>query len=59
VLAPVKLAAVDDHTANGCAVTTNPLGRAMNDDIGTVFNRAEEVATSTEGVVDLATEVNQ
>jgi hypothetical protein len=58
MLAPVKLAAINDHTANGCAVTTNPLGRAVDDDIGTVFNRTEEVATSTECVVDLLTGVN-
>lgn len=58
MLAPIKLAAINDHTANGCAVTTNPLGCAVNDNIGTVFNRTEEVATSSECVVDLLTGVN-
>lgn len=53
VLAPVKLTAVDDHAADGGAVTTDPLGCALDDDVRTVVNGTGEVAAGTEGVVNL------
>lgn len=53
VLEPVKLARVDDDTANGGAVAANPLGGRVDDDISTVVDGADEVTASTEGVVNL------
>lgn len=55
VLAPVKLAAVDDYAADSSAVTADPLGCAFDDDIGAVVDGAGKVAAGTEGVVNLST----
>lgn len=57
VLAPVELARVDDDTANSGAVAANPLGGGVNDDVSTVINGSDEVATSAKGVVDLICQV--
>lgn len=56
VLAPVELAAVDDYTADGGAVAADPLGCAFDDDVSAMVDGAGEVAASTEGVVNLATD---
>lgn len=53
VLAPVELAGVDDDTADGGAVTSDPLGGGVDDDISAVVDGSNEVTASTEGVVDL------
>lgn len=53
VLAPVELAAVDNDTGDGSAVAADPLGGGVDDDIGTMLNGSDEVATGTEGVVNL------
>jgi len=53
VLAPVELAAVDDDAADRGAVAADPFGRAVDDDVGAVVDRAAEVAAGAEGVVDL------
>ena len=53
VLAPVELARVDDDTADGGAVTADPLGGRVDDNIGAVDDGADEVAASTVRVVDL------
>ena len=50
-LGPVELTAIHDDTAESRAVTTDELGCGMHHDVGTVFNRANQVR-STEGVVD-------
>ena len=49
---PVELAAVDDDAADGGAVAADPLGRAVQHDVGAVVERAAEVAAGAEGVVD-------
>ena len=51
-LAPVELAAVDDHTADGGSVAANPLRRAVDDDVRAVLDGADEVTADAEGVVD-------
>lgn len=53
VLEPVKLARVDDDTADSGAVTADPLGSRVDDNIGAVVDGADVVTTSTEGVVNL------
>lgn len=53
VLAPVERACVDNDTANGSSVAANPLGGRMDDNVGTVVNGPNEVATSTKRVVNL------
>lgn len=53
MLAPVEFAGVDDDTANGRSVSTDPFGSTVYNNVGAVFDRADEVAASTEGVVDL------
>lgn len=56
ILAPVKLAAVDNYTTDSCTMAADPLSGAFNDDVSAVVDGAGEVATGTEGVVNLATE---
>lgn len=56
--APVKLAAVDNDTADRGAVAANPLGCGVHDNVGAVVNRAQEVTTSAKGVVDLSDDIN-
>jgi hypothetical protein len=58
VLAPVELSGVNDDTADCGSMASNPLCGRMNDNISTVIDRADEVATSTEGVVDLKITIN-
>ena len=48
---PVKLAAVNNHAAERGTVTADELGGGVDHDIGTVFQRANQVR-STEGIVD-------
>ena len=50
-LGPVELAAIHNHAAESRTVTSDELGGRMHHDIGTVFNRANQIR-STEGVVD-------
>lgn len=52
VLAPVELAGVNNDTANGGAVAANPLGGGVDDNVGTVVNGTDKVASSAKGVVD-------
>jgi hypothetical protein len=54
VLAPIELAAVNDDTSNSRAVASNPLGCRVDDNVRSVFNRFNVVATSSEGVVNLS-----
>ena len=51
-LHPVKFPGVDDNATNRCSMTTDPLGRAMHDNIRTELDGLNNVATSPEGVVD-------
>jgi hypothetical protein len=53
VLAPVELSRVNDDTADCGSMASNPLCSRMNNDISAVVDRADEVTTSTKGVVDL------
>ena len=53
VLAPVEVAAVDNDAADGGAVAADPLGGAMDDDIGAVGDGAAEETSGAECVVDL------
>lgn len=50
-LFPVEVAAVDDYTAEGRAVTAKEFRSRMYDDICTMLKRAEEVRRA-EGVID-------
>lgn len=51
VLAPVKLARVDNHTSNSGAMPADPLGGRVHDDVGAMVNRTDEVAACAKGVV--------
>lgn len=53
VLTPIKFTAVNNNAANGGSMTTNPLGCAVDDDVSTVVDGAEEVTASSESVVNL------
>lgn len=55
VLAPVELARVDHNAADGCAVAADPFSRRVDDNVGAVVDGADEVASRSEGVVDLQT----
>ena len=48
---PVKVAAVDDHAAQRGAVAADKLGRRMNDNVGTVLQRTEQIR-GAKGVID-------
>ena len=50
-LLPIKLARVNDYTAERRAVTADKFRSRMNDNIRTVFNRSYEIR-SAEGVVN-------
>lgn len=53
VLAPVELARIDDDAADGGAVTANPLGSRVDDDVSAVLDGSDEVATGTKCVINL------
>lgn len=53
VLAPVKLARVDNDASDGGAVSADPFGSGVDDDVGAVLNGANKVSAGTKGVVDL------
>lgn len=55
VLAPVELAAVDDDAGDGGAVPADPLGGRVDYNVGAVLDRADKVAASAKGVVNLET----
>lgn len=54
MLVPVEAAAVDNHSTDGSTVAANPLGRRMDNDVGTMLNRTDIIATCTQSVVDLS-----
>lgn len=53
VLAPVKLAAVDNYTANSRAVTADPFRGRVDDNVCAVINGTDKVAPCAKCVVDL------
>jgi len=55
VLAPVELARVYDNTSDGSTVTADPFGGRVDDDISTVVDGSDKVASSTKCVIDLTT----
>ena len=48
---PIKIAAVNDHTAESSTVTADKFGCRMNDDVRTMLDRTDEIR-GAEGVVD-------
>ena len=48
---PVELASVNNHATEGSAMTADELRCGVNDDVGTVFNGADQIRR-TEGIVD-------
>lgn len=57
MLSPVKFAAVDNYTSDGGAVATNPLGGAVDNNVGTKIDGADEIAASSKGVINLDQDV--
>lgn len=53
VLSPVEFAAVNDDTADGCSVTTDPLCGTVDDDVGPMRDGTAEEASRTESVINL------
>lgn len=53
VLVPREATAIDHDASEGSSVTSNPLGRRVDDDVHAVIEGSAEEAASTEGVVDL------
>jgi hypothetical protein len=53
ILSPVKFTAVNNNTGNCCAVTANPLGSTVDNNVRAVGNGSAEIAASAEGVVNL------
>ena len=53
ILAPVELAAINDHTTNGGTVSSNPFSCTVDDNVGAVVYGAAEVATSSKCVINL------
>lgn len=51
VLAPIELSRVDNDTADGGTVTTNPFGSGVDDNISAVVNGADKVTASSKSVV--------
>mmetsp|Transcript_38070 Transcript_38070/g.72986 ORF Transcript_38070/g.72986 Transcript_38070/m.72986 type:complete len:220 (+) Transcript_38070:739-1398(+) len=50
-LGPVEGARVHDDAADGVAVTANPLGAGLHDDVSTVLDGLANIAATSEGVV--------
>ena len=48
---PIEVTAVDDHTAQRGAVAADELGCGVDDDVGTMLQRTEQIR-GAEGVVD-------
>ena len=48
---PVEISTVNDYTADRRAVTADPLGSRMNDNVGAVLDRSYNVSSGTECVV--------
>ena len=48
---PVKVAAIDNHAAQRGAVAANELGCGVDDDVGTMLQRTEQIR-GAEGVID-------
>lgn len=53
ILAPVELAAIDDHATNGGAMSSNPFCCTVDDNVGTIVDGAAEVTTSSKCVINL------
>lgn len=58
MLAPIELASVHDQTTDGCAVAPNPLGGRVDDNVSTILNGSDEVASSPKGIVDLGLSIS-
>ena len=44
---PIGIAAVDNGTANRCAVAADVFGQGLDNDVGSVLDRAEHVGVAT------------
>lgn len=53
ILSPVKLSAVNNYTSNSGAVTSNPLGGAVYNNIGAVLYGTAVITAGAECIVDL------
>ena len=58
VFVPVELAAVDDNTADRGAVSANPLGCGVHDNVCTVLDGSDIVPSCSESVVNLEAQVS-
>lgn len=56
MLTPIELARINDYTTNGGSVAANPFGGGVDNDIGSVVDRSNEVTASAKCVVDLGEE---
>ena len=59
ILAPVKLATIDDHTTNGGTMSSNPFSCTVDDNVRAVVYGAAEVATSSKCVINLKRDKGQ
>ena len=57
MLSPVEFATVDNYTSDGGAMAANPLGSAVDDNVGTKINGADEITASSKGVINLDKDV--
>lgn len=53
MLSPVKLSTVNNYTSNSGAVTSNPLGGAVYNNVGAVLNGTAIIAAGAECIVNL------
>lgn len=44
VLSPVEFSGIDNDTSDCVSVSTNPLGSTVDDDVGTIFDRLDDIA---------------
>lgn len=54
MLAPIEFPRVNNHASNGGAMASNPLGCAVDDNVGAMVDRAAEKSTSSKGIVNLS-----
>jgi hypothetical protein len=53
ILSPVKFTAIHDNTGNCRAMTADPLGSTVNNNVRAMGNGSAEITTSAESVVNL------
>ena len=53
MLAPVEFAAINNYPSNGSTVTTDPLGCAVYDNVGSMVKGTSKISARSKGIIHL------